>query len=214
MAKPLNPSGPSVLTRLDGRIKILLMLASCLFTQYLPPRYYPIWLAVLLCLFANKEMRTVRIRQMARGGIWFILFWLAVKSVSDYFGGATPTAAFLGAAPFALRLAALTLIGMAFTAFSSPPEIGRAVAWYIRPVAGKHAWKPAVVVSLTAWFLPQALRLPAQVAEAVRARGIALPWWRKIVIIAGTTLRILRRQADAAAIGLASRRLDQDTAWR
>jgi hypothetical protein len=92
-------------------------------------------------------------------------------------------------------------------------ETGRAAAWYMRPVIGRYAWKPALAIALTAWFLPQTLRLASDVSAAIRARGLELPWRKKALLILGTSLRILEHKAGELAVGLASRRLDDGRTW-
>lgn len=210
----MGVSPPSRLRRLDARIKLVALLASCFVTQYLPEGLLPVWLAVLLCLFFVKEMRTAGVLSIARGGVYFTLFWLVMKAGSDMFGGKAASEALAGALPLAGRLAALTLAGVACVGLSSPIETGRAAVWFIRPVVGRRAWKPALAIALTAWFLPLTLRLFADALTAIRARGLKLSWRRKAVAAVGATLRILEKKADELALGLASRRVDDYRSWR
>ena len=202
------------LRRLDARLKILLLMAACFVTQYLPDELILSWLAALAWLFVTREMRSARIRGMLRGAVAFVLFWVAMKTVSDVIGGMNIIDALAGAAPIGGRLAALSLIGMGFTALSSPVEIGRAVAWYLRFLIGDRAWKPALAVALTAWFLPQTLRLAGQARASIQSRGLKLSWWKRVYVVVGTALRILDGKASELAVALASRRLDDGLAWR
>lgn len=204
---------PSRLRRLDGRVKLLLLIASCFASQYLPEALLPVWLLALATLFRAREMRTPGVLSMLRGGAWFIAFWLAVKVAADVAWGGTWGTALAGGLPLGARLFALTLVGMAAVGFSSPVETGRAAAWFMRPFLGKRAWKPAAAVALTAWFLPLTLRLAGDVSLAVRARGVKLSWGKRALLTLGVGLRILDHKAREVAVALASRRFDDYRSW-
>lgn len=205
---------PSLPRRLDGRVKLAALIAACFVTQYIPDVWLPFWLCLLACLFMVREMRSAGVLSMIRSGVFFTLFWYVFKAGSDIAMGVSPEAAALGALPLAGRLLALTCIGAAVVGLASPIEIGKAVAWCIRPAIGDRAWKPALLVALVAWFLPLNLRLAGDVVAAVKARGLKLSLRRKFFVIVGTALRILDRKAAELAVGLASRRLDAPNAWR
>lgn len=207
------PSRNSFARRLDARIKLALLLASCFVSQYLPENLLPFWLGLLGLLFLLPETRSGAAGSMLRGGLFFTLFWLMMKTGSDMFGGKEIVASLVAGLPLAGRLLALTLIGAVFTAVASPLAIGRAVAWYLSPALGRKAWKPALAIALTAWFLPQTLRVIADILAAMRARGLRLSWRRKAFLLAGALLRILERRADELAVGLASRGLDDSRSF-
>lgn len=212
-ARRAAPS-PSPLRRMDGRIKLLLLLAACFVCQYVPETLLPLWLLALAGLFAVREMRSAGVMTMLRGAAFFIAFWLVMKMGTDIlWDGMAWRAALRGALPLCGRLAALTLVGMAFIGLSSPMETGRAAAWFIRPLAGRRVWKPALAVALVAWFLPLTLRLAGDVNAGMRARGLRLPFFKRVFVIIGTALRILEHKAEEIAVGLASRRLDDYRSW-
>lgn len=204
---------PSRASRLDGRIKLLLLLAGCLLCQYSPQYLMPLWLVALGALFALKEMRTAGILRMLRAGLYFVAFWLAMSMGSDLLAGKDWREAAGTALPLGAKLLALALIGIAYVGLASPVETGRAAAWFLRPFLGRRAWKPALAIALTSWFLPLTLRLAADVLAGMRARGLRLRWREKAVLVVGTSLRILERQAAELAVGLASRRLDDWRSW-
>lgn len=211
---PARPrKSPKSLRDIDARLQIILLVAGCLVCQYLPQAFLLPWLALLAAAFLRRELRTGATRMLLRGGIVFTLFWLAMKFLSDVIGGTGPATALFAGLPLAGRLLALTMIGALFVGVSSPLATGRAVAWFIRPVAGDAAWKPALVVSLVAWFLPQTLSLAGQVSAGMRARGVRLGPVRKAFVVCGTALRILQRRSEELAVGLASRRLDDSRSW-
>lgn len=199
---------------LDGRVKLVLLILSCFISQYLPSYLLPIWLLALGCLFIPRGRRGVTFYSMLRGGVIFILFWLVMTAGSDIVSGKGWLESILAALPLGGRLFALTLAGIAYIEYVSPIETGRAVTWFLTPLLGGMAWKPGVAVALTAWFLPQSLRLSGEISSAMRARGLRLSFWRRSVLLAGTALRILEAKAEELAVGLASRGLDDERSWR
>lgn len=203
----------SRIRRIDGRFKLLLLLASCFICQYIPVTLLPLWLALLGSLFFLREMRRIEILAMLRGGLYFMAFWMVMTVGSDLLAGKSFMTALLASLPLGGRLLALTLVGMAFVGLATPMETGRAAAWYLRPVLRSHAWKPALCIAMTAWFLPVMLRLTGQVRAGMRARGLRLSWGRRVTLLVGTSLRILEGMAAELAVGLASRRLDDWRSW-
>lgn len=198
---------------LDGRLKLVLLIASCFVSQYLPAPFLPVWLAALAALFIPKKKRGRNLRFMLHGGLIFILFWLMMTIGSDLIGGKGWKESFLLALPLGARLLALTLVGIAYVEYASPIETGRAAAWFLKPILGTNAWRPALAIALTAWFLPQSLRLSSDIRLAMQARGLQLSWWKRATLLLGASLRILEQKADHLAIALASRRLDDHRSW-
>lgn len=199
---------------LDGRIKLLMLIASCFLCQYVPVALLPVWIIFLLCLFIPEKRRNTTFWIMLRAGLVFIVFWLAMTLGSDLLGGKIWSEAVWAALPLGGRLLALTLTGILYVGCASPVETGKAAAWFLRPVLGNAAWRPALGIALTAWFLPQALRLSGDIRAAMKARGVKLPLRKKAALLVGTALRILEDKADELAVGLASRRLDDSRSWR
>ena len=213
MSEKRTAAAPTLARRVDGRVKLLLLVAACFVCQYLPAEWLPVWIAVLGTLFSSREMRSGEMRTMLRGGVVFILFWLVMTAGSDFLLGKGWREIVLAALPLGGKLLALTLVGMAFVGLSSPVETGRAAAWFMRPFLGRRVWKPALMVALTAWFLPMTLRMSGEVRAGMRARGLALSWRKKAFLLIGTSLRILEKTASDLALGLASRRLDDWRSW-
>lgn len=223
--RPKSPA-PGRLERLDGRLKLLLLITACFVCQYLPATLLPLWLALLATLFAIPAMRGQNLRAMLHGGVAFILFWLVMTAGSGILQGKDWLAALAAAMPLCGRLLALTLVGTAFVGLASPLETGRAAAWFLRlllrpltqshrrPSAGGRIWKVALAIALTAWFLPLTLRMANDVRAGMRARGLVLPWWKKAFLVVGASLRILERTAEELAVGLGSRRLDDWRSWQ
>lgn len=205
---------PGVAARLDGRIKLLLLMAGCFAGQYMPSAWFPAWLLVLAALFFLPEMRTAGTMLMLRSCLYFVAFWLVMTAGSDLFVGKGLRDSLAAALPLGGKLLALSLVGIAYAGLSSPMETGRSAAWFVGPLAGRRVWKPALAVALVAWFLPMTLRVAGEVAAGMRARGLRLSWRRRTVLVAAASLRILERKADELAVGLASRRLDDWRSWK
>lgn len=212
--KNVPPEAPPPPFMLDGRLLLLLLIAACFVCQYIPAGLLPAWLLLLACLFIPKKMRNDATRRMLRGGAFFVLFWFAMVALSDLTAGKGWRESAAAALPLGARLFALTLVGTAYAGYVSPVTTGKAAARFLRPLLGRPAWRPALAIALTAWFLPQALRLSSDVRLAMRARGLALPWRRRALLVVGTSLRILEAKADELAVGLASRYLDDERTWR
>lgn len=207
---PLRP-----VRRLDARCKLALLLAGSFFIQYLPPWCLIPWIALLCLFYLHREMRTAEAAAMTRGAaiftaIWFVLLYLYLL----WQAGGGWLAAFWQALPFTGRLAAWALLGIAFTRLSPPVETGKAVAWFVRPLFGRHAWKAGLGMALVAWFLPLGLHLVADINASIRMRRIRLGWRRRAYLVTGTALRLMEKKAWELAVGIASRRLDEDKAWR
>lgn len=205
---------PGALSRLDGRVKLALLVAACFACQYAPAAWLPVWIAALAGILARREARSGNAGAMLRGSAAFILFWLAMTAGSDMLVGKGWREAVIGALPLGGRLLALTLVGVAFVGIASPLETGRAAAWFMRPFFGRAVWKPALGIALTAWFLPLTLRAAGDVREGMRARGLVLPLRQKLFLAVGAGLGILERTAGELAAGLASRRLDDWRSWQ
>ena len=204
---------PRAFFRMDGRVKLFLLIVACFIDQYLPASVLAVWIAAQAALLFAPELRQGQVGVMLRAGLYFILFWLVMTVGSDLLLGKPFAASLEAALPLALRLLGFTLTGIVFVGMSQPLETGRAVAWALRPILGKQAWKPALALALTAWFLPVTLRLTGRVREGMRARGLRLPWHKKASLLLGTSLRILEDMASELAVGLASRRLDDYRSW-
>lgn len=204
---------PRAFFRMDGRVKLLLLVIACFIDQYLSTTGLLVWLPVQAALLFAPELRQGQSAVMLRAGLYFIAFWLVMTIGSDVLLGKPAAASAVAALPLALRLFAFTLTGIIFVGMAQPLETGRAVAWFLRPVLGRQAWKPALALALTAWFLPVTLRLSGQVRAGMRARGLSLAWHKKATLLMGTSLRILEDMAAELAVGLASRRLDDYRSW-
>ena len=211
------PDVPALLvpvSRLDSRLKAAMLFGASFLTQYFPPWALPLWLAVLACLFLRREMRAAEALAMLRGAAVFAAAWFAMlfPCLAWQYSGDV-AAASAAALPMAGRLLAWAVLGMAFARFSPPIETGRAAAWFLRPFLGGRAWRAGLALALVAWFLPATLHLVGDVNAAIRARRLSLPWRRRVFLVAGTALRLMEKKAWELALGLASRRLDQDRAW-
>ncbi len=199
--------------KMDARGKLLLLVAACFVNQYLPVPWLVLWVAVLAGLLSVPAVRRGGPAGMVRAGAHFILFWLAMTAGSDVLLGKALVPSVQAALPLGLRLFGFTLVGVLFLAVSDPMEMGRAVAWFLRPVLGDGAWRPGLGLALVTWFLPVTLRVSGDIGAGIRARGLRIPPHRRLFLTAGTALRILEDMAGELAVGIASRRLDDPRSW-
>ncbi|MDR0361896.1 MAG: hypothetical protein LBJ46_04315 [Planctomycetota bacterium] len=200
--------------RLDARLKVLLLLGCSILTQYLDGLQAAVWLAFLCCLFLLRDLRTGMAMRLFRGGAVFAAFWFLVQFFASAFDGVELVAAAEEALPFAGRLIALVVLGIAFVSLTPPVQTGKAVTWFLTPFLRGNAWKAGLALALVSWFLPNCLGLVGKAGDAARMRGLALPVRTRARLAVGAALRTLETQADLIALGLASRRLDRPRVWR
>jgi energy-coupling factor transporter transmembrane protein EcfT len=200
--------------RLDPRLKILFPLGGSILTQYLGGACLAAWLAALCLLLPLRDLRTRTAVRLLRGGAAFGVFWFFAQMLASLFNGKGVADSALDALPFTARLLALAILGIAFVSVTPPAQTGKAATWYLRPFAGEKAWKAGLALALAGWFLPKCLDLVARTGDAARARGLALAWRDRMRFGVGTTVRILEKQAELLADGLAARRLDSPEVWK
>ncbi len=211
----LKQPGAFSLARLDPRVRIIVLFTASCLAQYLTGLEAAVWLALLSLLFLHREMRSAAAWSMLRGAFIFAAVWFTMLFAYLIWQNRGDVPKTINEAlPMAGRLLALAVIGIAFSRLSPPVETGKAIAWFLRPFVGQRAWKAGLALALVAWFLPEALDMAAKVNASLTLRGVTLSWRKKAVLIPGTVLRIMEKQAAAMAISLASRRLDQDRVWR
>lgn len=112
-----------------------------------------------------------------------------------------------------LRLLTLMAAALALALHLSPRSLALAVTWFLRPLAGKNAWKPALALALMAQYLPRIHHISAQTRLAARSRGLpdsGLAYWR---IALPQVIRLLSQSAWGRAVGIVSRGLDCPEAW-
>lgn len=204
----------SPIMRLDARLKILFLLGGSILTQYLSGGRLAVWLAALCALLCLRDLRTRATLRLLRGGALFSAFWFCAQFVASLFKDKPAADAALDALPFAGRLLALAILGIAFVAVTPPIQTGKAATWYLSPFLRTGAWKAGLALALVGWFLPNCLDLIGKTGEAARARGLTLNWRARVRLTVGAALRTLEKQAETLADGLASRRLDHPGVWR
>ncbi len=209
-----EPVRESFFRRLDGRLKLPLLLAACFVCQFLPAHFLPLWLLAVAVAFRAPETRTRERRLMLGSAVYFILFWLCMTLASNAIGGVSWAAGLMAALTLGGRMLALTGVGILFSAWSSPVETGRAAAWFLYPLTGEKSWKFAVAIALTAWFFPLILRQVPEIREGMRTRGLRLPWRRAFPLMVMRVLHSMEQKAAEVAVALASRRLDDPARWR
>jgi biotin transport system permease protein len=151
-------------------------------------------------------------RRTFAAALGFALFWAGLVGLLQWvdvgFSAALAQAALLGA-----RLATLLLMGLGLALATPPRDLGRALAWALRPVLGQRAWKLALALALMVHFLPLAFTATRQVRLALRQRASHLPFLRQAGLLAQTCLRCLSQRAWDHTLALAARGLDRPAAW-
>ncbi|MDL2267769.1 hypothetical protein LJC46_07270 [Desulfovibrio sp. OttesenSCG-928-G15] len=204
------------------------MLLTCLAGVLVWKAEFPgVWLYLVAAL-APYGLRSIRDRAEPgafSGLCFFALFWAVLKCVVDaVFAFAThwpdASAAFvaLGPAPaqaalLCIRIFSLMALALALTLYLSPGRLALAVGWFIRPLAGKNAWKPALAFALMAHYLPRIHRMIRQCRTAALTRGLpskGLAFWK---IAFPHLFRLLGQSTWNQAVAIVCRGLDAQEAW-
>lgn len=164
-------------------------------------------LAAVLGGFRTEFKATVR--------AWgtFVLLWFTVKFGVDLFSGIPAIEAAPGAALLAGRLFTLIALGLCLAQSASPRQLGLAVTWFLRPVMGRHAWKPALSLALMIHFLPLVRETFATARQTAELRAAHLPWHRRTLLALQAGLRSLSRMTWSQTVAVAARGLDDPAAW-
>lgn len=145
--------------------------------------------------------------------VYFLAVWIVVKLALDLWSGASLTAAAGQAGLLGLRLGVLLLLGLALSLATSPRSLGLGVANLSRPFLGGKAWQAALALALFVHFLPLAWHSIKAVKTSFRVRGLALSWWRRLLLFCQALLRYWSQKTWRQTLALASRGLDGQEAW-
>ncbi|MBG0777414.1 MAG: hypothetical protein H0S85_13400 [Desulfovibrionaceae bacterium] len=151
-----------------------------------------------------------------RAYLLFVLLWSGVKFGMDAFfppagltlGDNLAQAGLLGA-----RLALLIALGLALARATNPRRLGLALAWALRPVLGRHAWKTALSLALMLHFIPLVHETATRARTALALRAPRCSRRRRVVLAAQTVLRSLSRRTWGQTLAVAARGLDEAEAW-
>lgn len=189
---------------------------------------FPGVLAYLVAALAPYGAEGIRDRAEPgafRSLCFFALFWAGLKCVVDAvaaFAGLWPdlSAALETLSPVPgqagllfVRIFSLMAAALALTLYLSPGKLALAVGWFIRPLAGKNAWKPALAFALMAHYLPRIHRMIRQCRTAALTRGLpskGVTFWK---IAFPHLFRLLGQSTWNQAVAIVCRGLDSEEAW-
>jgi biotin transport system permease protein len=212
-------SGGVFLQALDPRLKVVLAAGLGLLTWRAGPvglaayAVPALWCCAVLGAFLPSNRRAFRAYGL------FVLFWMAVKLGLDLLPGpGAPAATLAQALPDTLllgaRLALLISFGLCLALASSPRQLGLALAWFLRPVLRRRAWRAALALALMVHFLPLAWEAVRGARRALSLRAVAGSRWRRGVLLVQVVLRALAQKTWHQTVALAARGLDREEAWR
>ena len=195
------------LALLDGRVKIPAALALGLALWTLP---WPGVIALALGLFG------LALALRAAGWIsgasllavpLFGLGWGVTAFALKLLDGLTPaTASAAASALLALRLAALMGLGLILGRTSSPVQMGRAAAWYLRPLGRRRAADIGLSLAMMLRFIPITWEAFQQIRTAFNLRQPHASWLKRQTLLTQTLLRTLGQRTWHMTLALASRK--------
>jgi len=144
----------------------------------------------------------------------FAGFWVALKLALDLVTGIPPESAVRESAWLAARLAVVLCAGLALALTTSPRSLGLALAWALRPVLGRRAWKAALALALTVHFIPLAWLTLSQTRQTIARRLPEIPRRRKTMLLVQAGLRNMTLYSWDQALAVSARGLDRAEAWR
>ncbi|MDD4951671.1 MAG: cobalt transporter [Desulfovibrionaceae bacterium] len=144
----------------------------------------------------------------------FVIFWALVKLAVDLLSGIGPWPAAANALVLAARLSELLGLGLILALSTSARQLGLAAAWALRPFLRDRAWQAALGLSLMVHFLPLALGLVSDLRRVVSLRCPDLSLAKKLIILPQAMIRNLGQKTWDQTLAVASRGLDQASAWR
>jgi biotin transport system permease protein len=143
-----------------------------------------------------------------------VVFWVAAKAGLDALSGMPLDVIAAGAGDLAIRLVALLLLGLFLALSSSSRALGLAVAWAVRPVAGREqAWRLALSLALMVHFLPMCLSTVSQVRQTMTRRCPRCGFFLRMVVIPQAVIRAMGQKTWNQTLAVAGRNLDRPEAW-
>ncbi|HDQ41442.1 MAG TPA: hypothetical protein ENN39_10510 [Desulfonatronum sp.] len=218
LAPVLNPSPGSSpgrwLAHLDARPKLFVALLAGLSLWRLPGPA----LAVLaltgagFCLVLGGFSRAHR--RMWIAALCFVLLWSGLKIALDLINGGHPATSLAAGAELGLRLATLLLLGLTLVLSTSPHRLGLALAWFLRPVLRRRAWRLALALTLMIHFLPLTWACANGLTQGLSRRWPDCPWHERVRLISQALVRVMSQLTWKQTLAVAARGLDRPEAWR
>lgn len=206
-------STPPAVVRWDARVKVLLALTFGILTWNAGWPGLALYALALICLAFTLAGFAAANARAARAYLIFAALWTAVKLGLDLWAGLEFTRALAGSALLGGRLAVVLLIGLVLAQSTSARSLGLALAWFMRPVLGRRAWKAALALALMIHFLPLAWSASDGVRLGMRTRG-ELPWKKRLIVFPAALLSRLAGATWDQTLAVAARGLDRPEAWR
>ncbi len=216
-----QPSSHYSLATLDPRVKILLTTGYGILAWHLSPVALGIAGGGLGVVCARAGFFSRAHWPTLRYYLLFVLFWAGLKFALDctplltssHLAGSLLRDAAMQAGLLAGRLCFLIALGLLLAFTTSTRQLGLALAWFLRPVLGKHAWQPALSLALMIHFLPLVQNTIAQVRAAMLLRAPKRSRWERFLLVPQAVLRILAQKVWTQTVAVAARRLDRAEAW-
>ena len=142
--------------------------------------------------------------------------WADLSALPHALGKALPPALWVtlpGAALLLCRLALLMAFALSLTLHLSPHALAQAAVWFVAPLLGKNAWKPALSLALMVHYLPAMHSAAHAVRLAAMVRGLpqqGFAYWKNAL---PHMFRLLYSRTMQQAMAIASRGLDTNSAW-
>lgn len=200
---------------LDPRLKIAAAMAMGPGLWLLDPVVVAVFACLLFLLLVSLTASRPLGPKMVRSLLFFVVLWMGVKAAVDLWSGLPPltVAAYTGV--LGLRLAALLMLGLSLSLSASAMSLGMALAWGIRPFAGKErAWRLALSLALMVHFLPLCLSTMTEAGESLSRRCPDCGLGDKMRILPQVVLRNLGQKTWNQTLAVAGRGLDGPDAWR
>lgn len=199
---------------LDPRLKLAaaLVLGPCLWKVHAASAALCalVFLILVPLLSVSRPMGA----RMVKSLFFFIFLWVAVKAGVDAVTGVPPEHIITDAGQLAVRLAGLVLLGLVLALSTSARAIGLAVAWYIRPLAGRErAWRVALSLALMVHFLPLCLSAVIGVRDVCERRCPGMGGIMKARVILQAVIRNLGQKTWSQTLAVAGRGLEGPEAW-
>lgn len=218
----------------DPRLALGLTLAASLCVWHAGWPGLCVYAAVLLCLWHRAGTHRLAPQGTLARTVRFCLFWTTITwafTVSEVLPPlpwatiaalpqalhtALPPALWAtlpGAALLLCRLALLMAFALSLTLHLSPHALGQAAVWFVAPLLGNNAWKPALSLALMVHYLPAMHTAAHAVRLAAKVRGLpeqGFAYWKNAL---PHLFRLLYSRTMQQAMAIASRGLDTNNAW-
>lgn len=138
----------------------------------------------------------------------FGLGWGATSFGLKLWDGLPMATAGADSAVLAIRLASLMGLGLILARLSSAVQLGRAAAWYLRPIGRKRAADVGLSLAMMIRFIPITWEAYSQARLALSLRRPRRSWLVRQALLSQTLLRVLGEKTWGMALALTSRKIE------